>query len=1078
MAASPDVVKKPETVGFLLSIGEIISNDQKDEIVAHVKQGLNLVDEKYLPVKKLFDNLIDDPQNEFKADSQYRQITSNDSGIAGFLYLPSYQTFCNVLKDLFSHCQNVCIIYSGQQLDTNGSFVLSDSLFSCENFQSLEEVNGWSVNELQLMMPYVSQQWAKFSTNYLQKHIQTVSIEELSSKTKDSTGDFGENFYSKFSSIYTQIDLDLYSKMVPSTSSGTLALDEPNLYVLYGQQGEASLFGIRGFVVLINGGYSRYPSYWNLIRGIQSIDACVLTHFDHDVLSGLQSILHRKTIVSPEQKSINPDIGAIFLNQHQKTKLFSQQNKSSVGNNNKLQVNLNQNIDQFLSDIKRLQIETFDLCKPSTKGQLEPINLYRKIAFGSLDLYPLHPTAQSDVEITALQKILINDHPPSSHIPSHHWLSSCFLLVWSPSKSSKQDYVRILYTGASPQTVVFEALQKVKYFEFLHEPTYRNKSGVTPQVPKAQKAKQAPPPPQGAATSNAATSSTTTSNTQKEAKNDQTTVRPKSQQPSSTASPGKSTTNAGGQKSKHAPQPPSTATKEKPKSAPLTKQHSVTGKSTAPPATPRTTIISKKPKAAPSKGASNEASKSEKESSSKGSQGDEDGEEKTSEHERAEEEGEDHVQHENGHLLTHLASSVADTASTVVEKASDVVEKITNAFTTNNDEKTEDDVQERANHVEERALDIKEDAEENVEEHEQETSGHHEGYTYDERQERKSMKLDQHNDQEDKIDSLADPDLMVPSKDFGRNDEKNEQTLNESIMKRPESVGFMPQPASQTNTEVNDTFVVSGPTTPLDETQTRQPQDVMTTSYIDGNNVRNPFEENNHKDDIEIIHHDLSQNASVAMTTEDVSKIKPLGLPKPTNEPSQATTTTTTTSSKKAPVTTKKPAGTNGHTANGGSSAAALNTTMARPSNGSINTATNQQQQQRKQSKSFSPSAPIFYVDVAYIPHHGNENYVDSEFFRRVRARYYVLNAVQISRQTLDALVEGKQQWDKKDLQVTIVPTFDGEQLRLFFVTNKSRLQELNINIMPASTRCNVQYDENNGCPAVRLRFQDQQQEH
>ena len=34
-----------------------------------------------------------------------------------------------------------------------------------------------------------------------------------------------------------------------------VAFDEPNLYILYGQQGEASLFGIRGFVVLVNGGF-------------------------------------------------------------------------------------------------------------------------------------------------------------------------------------------------------------------------------------------------------------------------------------------------------------------------------------------------------------------------------------------------------------------------------------------------------------------------------------------------------------------------------------------------------------------------------------------------------------------------------------------------------------------------------------------------------------------------------------------------------------------------------------------------------------------------------------------------------
>lgn len=52
---------------------------------------------------------------------------------------------------------------------------------------------------------------------------------------------------------------------------------------------------------------------------------------------------------------------------------------------------------------------------------------------------------------------------------------------------------------------------------------------------------------------------------------------------------------------------------------------------------------------------------------------------------------------------------------------------------------------------------------------------------------------------------------------------------------------------------------------------------------------------------------------------------------------------------------------------------------------------------------------------MAYIPYHGNEHYVDSEFFRRIRARYYILNAVQINRLTLESLINGRQQWDDKD---------------------------------------------------------------
>ena len=136
---------------------------------------------------------------------------------------------------------------------------------------------------------------------------------------------------------------------------------------------------------------------------------------------------------------------------------------------------------------------------------------------------------------------------------------------------------------------------------------------------------------------------------------------------------------------------------------------------------------------------------------------------------------------------------------------------------------------------------------------------------------------------------------------------------------------------------------------------------------------------------------------------------------------------------------------------------------------------------------SSSSSGSIFHVDVAYIPYHGDENYVDSEFFRRIRARYYILTAVQINRFTLESLINGKQQWINKEhipvnisfylyiflwisVKVTLVPTFDGESLRQFFLQNKTRLAELNINILPASIRCNVQYDDE-GSPAQRLRF-------
>lgn len=72
-------------------------------------------------------------------------------------------------------------------------------------------------------------------------------------------------------------------------------------------------------------------------------------------------------------------------------------------------------------------------------------------------------------------------------------------------------------------------------------------------------------------------------------------------------------------------------------------------------------------------------------------------------------------------------------------------------------------------------------------------------------------------------------------------------------------------------------------------------------------------------------------------------------------------------------------------------------------------------------SKSGSGS-PV-YVDLAYIPNHCSGKTADLDFFRRVRASYYVVSGNdpangEPSRAVLDALLEGKAQWGE-NLQVS-----------------------------------------------------------
>lgn len=65
-----------------------------------------------------------------------------------------------------------------------------------------------------------------------------------------------------------------------------------------------------------------------------------------------------------------------------------------------------------------------------------------------------------------------------------------------------------------------------------------------------------------------------------------------------------------------------------------------------------------------------------------------------------------------------------------------------------------------------------------------------------------------------------------------------------------------------------------------------------------------------------------------------------------------------------------------------------------------------------KPSKQVNP----LYVDLAYVPHHGNPYYTNVEFFKRIRARYYVFSGTDPNKDVFNALLEGKKSWENQDL--------------------------------------------------------------
>ena len=83
----------------------------------------------------------------------------------------------------------------------------------------------------------------------------------------------------------------------------------------------------------------------------------------------------------------------------------------------------------------------------------------------------------------------------------------------------------------------------------------------------------------------------------------------------------------------------------------------------------------------------------------------------------------------------------------------------------------------------------------------------------------------------------------------------------------------------------------------------------------------------------------------------------------------------------------------------------------------------NNEKNLRKRSESpvkGKKSTPI-YMDLTYVPHNGNSYYSHVEFFKRVRARYYVFSGTEPSRDVYNALLEAKQTWEDKDLGIKLL---------------------------------------------------------
>lgn len=122
---------------------------------------------------------------------------------------------------------------------------------------------------------------------------------------------------------------------------------------------------------------------------------------------------------------------------------------------------------------------------------------------------------------------------------------------------------------------------------------------------------------------------------------------------------------------------------------------------------------------------------------------------------------------------------------------------------------------------------------------------------------------------------------------------------------------------------------------------------------------------------------------------------------------------------------------------------------------------------------SYGPVVPCF-VDLAYIPSHGDHRMADVEFFKRVRAQYYVLSSADPSPLLLDGLLEGKEAWEGDGPEsTTLIPTYDNDTVLAWMARKKERLEAAKVVLAPSAHRCTIQLQDHQDavCTAYRVEF-------
>merc|ERR1712079_695415 len=463
----------------LIVVGEPFSEDHKKLILQKLQQGLNTwnTTDNHVDIESELAVIADcaPPGEEARGGERLIQFATEHL-VTEVLIHPQVNTLQQCMKNMLaSFTKHRHIIHAGYTFAGQGSWILQDGTFSFEDFATtfdeydVQRVIRSYENSISIHVHCSEEGEWKQDMLQNQSFAKLCKIEINPSAVIQESNAI-ENFISYLEPFLQPQSIQ--ERLPPSDVVGNIRFSHPTLYVFPGGQGDSALFGINGFNMLIDGGFSRKACFWDFTRHLGRLDAILITRLSDENTQGISAVLERKTV-----NPVYPQIGHMFANILEPKK-DKEKEKSDEEDRDKLLVNVVHEGNTMMENLRILNLKP-QIC--FRDNVCDPINLYHKVGHGKLDMYVLNPSKDS----REVREFLSRWHDDSGHLgkfksginvdgkelwlPIANLVSICALLIWYPANPN-DTITRLLFPGSTPQNKVFKGLEKLKRLECLKQP--------------------------------------------------------------------------------------------------------------------------------------------------------------------------------------------------------------------------------------------------------------------------------------------------------------------------------------------------------------------------------------------------------------------------------------------------------------------------------------------------------------------------------------------------------------------------------------------------------------------------------